>query len=87
MLEEWKNKPAKLAQKDRDARWTIKYSKAKPKEDGVPQVDLASCLWSAGSAGISSFVPFPLLKWPPEYQTGGAVARDPRYSTPTRKTE
>jgi IS5 family transposase len=41
MLEEWKNKPAKLAQKDRDARWTIKYSKAKPKEDGVPQVDLA----------------------------------------------
>ena len=24
-----------------DARWTIKYTKAKPKEDGVPQVDLA----------------------------------------------
>src|SRR3954451_9389958 len=38
---DWKNKPAKLAQKDRDARWTIKYTKAKPKEDGVPQVDLA----------------------------------------------
>jgi transposase, IS5 family len=38
---DWKNKPAKLAQKDRDARWTIKYTKAKPKGDGVPQVDLA----------------------------------------------
>src|SRR3954471_4434083 len=25
----------------RPARWTIKYTKAKPKEDGVPQVDLA----------------------------------------------
>src|SRR3954454_8641294 len=38
---DWKNKPAKFAQKDRDARWTIKYTKAKPKGDGVPQVDLA----------------------------------------------
>jgi transposase, IS5 family len=38
----WKDKPAKLAQKDRDARWTVKYSKAKPREDGsVPVVDLA----------------------------------------------
>ncbi len=27
--EAWKDKPAKLAQKDRDARWTVKYSKAK----------------------------------------------------------
>jgi hypothetical protein len=27
MLEEWKNKPAKLAQKDRDARWTINSAK------------------------------------------------------------
>ena len=26
----WRDKPAKLAQKDRDARWTVKYSKAKP---------------------------------------------------------
>ncbi|PYE91126.1 hypothetical protein C8J35_1651, partial [Rhizobium sp. PP-F2F-G38] len=26
---EWKDKPAKLAQRDRDARWTMKYSKAK----------------------------------------------------------
>lgn len=39
--EDWKAKPAKLRQKDRDARWTIKYSKAKPREDGQPQVDLA----------------------------------------------
>ena len=26
----WKQKPAKLAQKDHDARWTVKWSKAKP---------------------------------------------------------
>ncbi len=39
--EDWAGKPAKLRQKDRDARWTVKYSKAKPKADGKPQVDLA----------------------------------------------
>jgi len=39
--EAWKEKPAKLRQKDRDARWTIKYTKAKPLEDGRKQVDLA----------------------------------------------
>ena len=38
---EWVNKPAKLRQKDRDARWTVKYTKAKPSEDGAPRVDLA----------------------------------------------
>ena len=38
----WKDKPAKLAQKDRDARWTVKYTKAKAREDGsLPPVDLA----------------------------------------------
>ena len=31
--EEWKAKPSKLAQKDRDARWVVKYSKAKNKEN------------------------------------------------------
>jgi transposase, IS5 family len=39
--EGWQDKPAKLRQKDRDARWTVKYTKAKPREDGRPQVDLA----------------------------------------------
>jgi len=39
--EDWKNKPAKLRQKDRDARWTVKFSKARPKEDGTPQTDIA----------------------------------------------
>ena len=34
-------KPAKLAQKDRDARWTVKFSKAKPSDDGSPRIDLA----------------------------------------------
>ncbi len=37
-----KDKPAKLRQKDQDARWTVKFTKAKPREDGsTPPVDLA----------------------------------------------
>jgi transposase, IS5 family len=40
--EGWSEKPAKLRQKDRDARWTVKFSKAKPREDGAgPQSDIA----------------------------------------------
>jgi len=39
--EAWKDKPAQLRQKDRDARWTVKFTKAKPKEDGTRQVDIA----------------------------------------------
>jgi IS5 family transposase len=38
----WKDKPAKLRQKDRDARWTVKFTKAKQREDGsTPPVDIA----------------------------------------------
>jgi hypothetical protein len=38
----WKAKPAKLRHKDRDARWTVKFTKAKPREDGsMPPLDLA----------------------------------------------
>ena len=38
----WNAKPAKLRHKDRDARWTVKFTKAKPREDGsTPPVDLA----------------------------------------------
>jgi IS5 family transposase len=37
----WREQPAKLAQKDRDARWTVKFSKAKPAEDGSKRVDIA----------------------------------------------
>ena len=34
----WAEKPAKLRHKDRDARWTVKYTKAKPDRDGeVPR--------------------------------------------------
>src|SRR6202008_4639809 len=36
----WRAKPAKLRHKDRDARWTVKFTKAKPREDGsTPPVD------------------------------------------------
>ena len=38
---EWAKQPAKLRQKDRDARWTVKSTKAKPSVDGAPRVDLA----------------------------------------------
>ncbi len=39
---DWQDKPAKLAQKDRDARWTVKYSKAKQKQDGSKHaIDIA----------------------------------------------
>jgi transposase, IS5 family len=37
----WRGSPAKLAQKDRDARWTVKHSKAKPAADGTKRVDIA----------------------------------------------
>jgi IS5 family transposase len=40
--DDWKEKPAKLRHKDRDARWTVKFTKVKPREDGsTPPVDLA----------------------------------------------
>jgi len=32
--EDWQKKPAKLRQKDRDARWAVKASKAKSGPDG-----------------------------------------------------
>ena len=37
----WPDKPAKARQKDTDARWTVKFSKARPREDGAPQRDIA----------------------------------------------
>jgi len=40
--EHWRDKPAKLSHKDRDARWTLKFTKAKPQADGtIPAMDLA----------------------------------------------
>ena len=40
--EAWKARPARLRQKDRDARWTVKFSKAKERPDGTkPPVDIA----------------------------------------------
>jgi IS5 family transposase len=39
--EGWQGKRAKLRQKDRDARWTVKATKAKPREGATPMVDLA----------------------------------------------
>lgn len=39
---EWQARPAKLRHKDRDARWTVKFTRAKPDAQGVvPRTDLA----------------------------------------------
>jgi IS5 family transposase len=37
----WPDEPAKAAQKDTDARWTLKFAKARPAADGKPQIDIA----------------------------------------------
>ena len=37
----WPDKPAKARQKDTEARWTVKFSKARPGPDGKPQIDIA----------------------------------------------
>lgn len=37
----WPDQPAKAAQKDTHARWTVKFSKAKPAKDGSKPVDIA----------------------------------------------
>ena len=41
--EDWKERPRKLAQKDRDARWVVKFSKAKanPQNPHAKRVDIA----------------------------------------------
>jgi len=38
---DWKDNPAKLRQKDMDARWTIQFGKARPREDGTVPPDIA----------------------------------------------
>jgi len=37
----WPDQPARAAQKDTDARWTLKFAKAKPMADGKPGIDIA----------------------------------------------
>ena len=37
----WPDKPPKAAQKDTDARWTVKFVKSRPAPDGRPQPDIA----------------------------------------------
>jgi transposase, IS5 family len=39
--EVWPDKPAKAAQKDVDARWTVKFAKARIAANGKPQIDIA----------------------------------------------
>ncbi len=37
----WPDEPAKAAQKDTDARWTLKFARARPTADGKPGIDIA----------------------------------------------
>src|SRR3974390_2473547 len=74
--DEWKDKPAKLRQKDRDARWTVKFSKAKERPDGTkPPVDIAIPTFGyQNHVSIDrgfGFIP----KW---IGTGGAAYEGPR---------
>lgn len=39
--QEWRDKPAKLRQKDRDARWTLVFGKARLRPDGTKHADIA----------------------------------------------
>ena len=40
--QDWQDKPSKLSHKDRHARWTLKFTKAKRQDDGtIPATDLA----------------------------------------------
>ncbi len=40
-VEIWPDEPAKAAQKDTDARWTLKFARARALPDGRPGVDIA----------------------------------------------
>ncbi len=37
----WPDEPARVAQKDTDARWTLKFAKGRPTPDGKPGMDIA----------------------------------------------
>jgi transposase, IS5 family len=39
--EDWQDKPAKFRQKDRDARWTLVFGKARERADGTRHLDIA----------------------------------------------
>ncbi len=54
----WPDKLARAAQKDADARWTVKFTKARPKPDG--------------SAPIVAF-PIPTFGWTPLTRISHAV--------------
>ena len=59
----WKDKPAKLRQKDRDARWTLVFGKARLREDGTKHADIAIPVFGYKShAGIDRRHGF-IRKW------------------------
>ena len=59
----WRDKPAKLRQKDRDARWTLVFGKARLRADGTKHADIAIPVFGYKShAGIDRRHGF-IRKW------------------------
>jgi transposase, IS5 family len=52
--DEWKAKPAKLRQKDRDARWALVFGKARLREDGTRHADNAIPVFGYKSPAAST---------------------------------
>lgn len=71
--QDWQDKPTKLSYKDRYARWTLKFTKAKRQDDGtIPATDLAIPFFGYKSH-ISIDRKFrPIQKW----KATGAAASD-----------
>lgn len=51
---EWQDKPAKLRQKDRDARWTPVFGKARLREDGTRHTGIAIPVFGYKSPQMST---------------------------------
>lgn len=61
--EAWQDKPAKLRQKDRDARWTLVFGRARERADGTRHADIAIPVFGYKShAGIDRRHGF-IRKW------------------------
>jgi len=56
--QDWQDKPAKLSHKDRHARWTLKFTKAKRQDDGtIPTMVLRSLHVATTSVVTISWLP------------------------------
>ena len=80
---QWRANPAKLRHKDRDARWTVKFTKAKPREHGSKPVDLAVPLFGEPGLDRSWRWLHPQMDRDRRRSLRGAPARGPTASSTT----